>query len=263
MSRPKAAQRAAAANVAASLAALLSPARAEASRRNGAKSKGPVTPEGKARASRNALKHGLCAEHHVVVEGECPKTFAAFEAALIGDLAPVGALQMLLAGRIARAAWRLERAERIEGELFARQMDSPFGDGDLGRALIRDGNGARAFDMLLRYRAAAQAEFSRALRLLKALQAEAPAREPAPASPPELPIEPNARRNPGESPRTPAPARPAALPVPAETAACAWPMGPAQRQGTPSPSFPSQCAAAAGSSLLAGTALVPIGRCRD
>jgi hypothetical protein len=137
-------------------------------------------------------------------------------------------------------------------------MDSPFGDGDLGRALIRDGNGARAFDMLLRYRAAAQAEFSRALRLLKALQAEAPAREPAPASPPELPIEPNARRNPGESPRTPAPARPAALPMPAETAACAWPMEPAQRQGTPS--FPSQCAPAAGSSLLAGTALVPIGR---
>jgi hypothetical protein len=143
MSRPKAASRAAASNVAASLAALLSPARAEASRRNGARSKGPKTPEGKARASRNALKHGLCAGHHVVVDGESAEAFAAFEAALLADLAPAGALQTLLAGRIARAAWRLERAERIEAELFARQMEGVFGDGDLGLALIRDGNGAR------------------------------------------------------------------------------------------------------------------------
>jgi hypothetical protein len=210
MSRPKAASRAAASNVAASLAALLSPARAEASRKNGAESKGPKTPEGKARASRNALKHGLRAEHHVVVEGESPEAFAAFEAALVDDLAPEGALQMLLAGRIARAAWRLERAERIEAELFARQMDGPFGDGDLGLALIRDGNGARAFDTLLRYRGAAQAEFSRALRILKALQAEA-AQEAAPprrgraqleapeqALPGALPNKPEARGNPGE-----------------------------------------------------------------
>ena len=146
---------------------------------------GPSRPEGKARASRNALTHGLCAGHHVVVEGESAEAFAAFEAALVADLAPAGALQTLLAGRIARAAWRLERAERIEAELFARQMDGPFGEGDLGLALIRDGNGARAFDTLLRYRGAAQAELSRALRMLKALQAEAApaATSPPPASP--------------------------------------------------------------------------------
>ena len=48
------------------------PAQIEASRRNGARSRGPVTEEGKARASRNALKHGLTAMHHLVLEDEAP-----------------------------------------------------------------------------------------------------------------------------------------------------------------------------------------------
>ena len=168
----------------------LAGARAAASRSNGAKSRGPRTPEGKARSAQNALKHGLRAQRFLVVGNESAREFDALETALVDELAPEGTLQGLLAGRIARAAWRLERAERIEADLFAREMHSPLGGGDLGLALIRDGNGARAFDTLLRYRGSALAELWRALRLLKALQAE-----PAP----EQPIEPEARENPGET----------------------------------------------------------------
>ena len=51
-------------------------ARAEASRRNGARSRGPKTPEGKAQSARNALKHGLRAQRFVVVGNEKAAEFA-------------------------------------------------------------------------------------------------------------------------------------------------------------------------------------------
>ena len=54
--------------------------RAEASRRNGAKSCGPKTPEGKARSAQNALKHGFRAQKHMVLPGEDAAEFAALEA---------------------------------------------------------------------------------------------------------------------------------------------------------------------------------------
>ena len=147
----------------------VSSARAEASRRNGAKSRGPRTLEGKARSAQNALKHGMRAQKYVVLHGEDAAEFAGLEAALIEEPAPVGALQTVLARRGAVAAWRLARADRIETELFEERA---YGGGGPGLALIRDGNGTRSFETLLRYRGAALAEFWRALRTLKALQAE-------------------------------------------------------------------------------------------
>jgi hypothetical protein len=147
----------------------VSNARAEASRRNGAKSRGPKTPDGKARSAQNALKHGMRAEKHGVLPDEDATEFAELEAALGAELAPVGALQIVLARRVAVAAWRLARADRMEVELFAERR---YAGGGVGLALIRDGNGTRSFETLLRYRGAAMAELWRALKTLKALQAE-------------------------------------------------------------------------------------------
>jgi hypothetical protein len=171
-------------------------ARAEASRRNGAKSCGPKSPEGKARSAQNALKHGFRAKKHVVLDDEDAAEFAALEAALIEELAPQGALQVVLARRLAAAAWRLSRADRIESELLGRERR---GDGDLARGVIRDGHGARVLPTLLRYRGAAMAELMRSLRALKALQAEARAAAVArSAARKENPDEPESRANPSD-----------------------------------------------------------------
>ena len=94
-------------------AVAVSNARAEASRRNGARSRGPKTPEGKARSAQNALRHGMRAEKHVVLPDEDAAEFADLEATLVAELAPVGMLQTVLARRVAVAACRLARADRL------------------------------------------------------------------------------------------------------------------------------------------------------
>jgi hypothetical protein len=119
----------------------------------------------------------------------------------------VGALQAVLARRVVAAAWRLERAERLEVELFAEHH---LPGRSLGLALIRDGNGARSFDTLLRYRGGTLAELWRALRTLKALQAEESKANAA--SPHTKPIEPEARGNPRETVLPPDAGEPDAAP---------------------------------------------------
>ncbi|HEX2478527.1 MAG TPA: hypothetical protein VHK45_04560 [Geminicoccaceae bacterium] len=173
------------------VAAPASNARAEASRRNGAKSRGPRTLEGKARSSKNALKHGLRAQKHVVLPQEEAAEFAQFQAELLEELAPVGVLQTVLARRIVIAAWRLARADRMEAEVLEVRS---YEGANPGVALIRDGNGTRSFETLMRYRNAAMAELTRALRMLKALQAESGERNARPATL-RVPKEPKKARN--------------------------------------------------------------------
>src|SRR3954453_2972179 len=94
-----------------------SPAQIAASRRNGARSKGPVTPDGKERASRNALKHGLTALHHLVLEDEVPDALEALIATVTEETGAASEIEARLARRLAIALWKGERAERIETAL--------------------------------------------------------------------------------------------------------------------------------------------------
>ncbi|MCX7631517.1 MAG: hypothetical protein N2038_14915, partial [Geminicoccaceae bacterium] len=86
-----------------------SEAQREASRKNGAKSRGPITPAGKARASRNALAHGLWAAVHLVVPGEDPRALEALRAGFAADYGPRGIVSACLADRLALTFWKLLR----------------------------------------------------------------------------------------------------------------------------------------------------------
>ena len=150
-----------------------SPAQIEASRRNGARSRGPVTAEGRARASRNALKHGLAALHHVAVEGEDAAELEALTGRLLAELAPESELEARLVRRMAIAFWKGERAERMEAALIAaapRQQRNWVGTyvpvDPLGTFEIQRFNAIRG------YQAQQGRELSRCLRELRQLRRE-------------------------------------------------------------------------------------------
>ena len=94
----------------------------DANRRNALQSTGPKTPEGKAAASRNALKHGLLARD-AVLPGEDPNAFLQLQASLEDDLQPVGALEELLVQQIGTSHWRLARLSRIETGMLESSMN--------------------------------------------------------------------------------------------------------------------------------------------
>src|SRR5688500_3747049 len=99
-------------------AASVSNARAEDRRKTGATSRGPKSPEGTARSAQAAPTHGTRARKYEVLPQEDAAEVAALETAILAELAPEGALQTVLARRIAGAAWRLERADRFEAEVL-------------------------------------------------------------------------------------------------------------------------------------------------
>jgi hypothetical protein len=98
-----------------------------ANRRNAARSTRPVTPEGKAIASRNALKHGPLAKEIVVDTGEGAESRKVFDAILLDlrkQFNPQGPLEEILVGQIAVPYWRLRRAHRCEAGVIQYGLDA-------------------------------------------------------------------------------------------------------------------------------------------
>ena len=84
-----------------------------ASRANGAKSRGPVTPEGKRNSSRKNQQHSLLARA-VVLEGESRSRFNALLSSFIDELHPETVIENLLVRKMAVAHWRQMRVWEME-----------------------------------------------------------------------------------------------------------------------------------------------------
>jgi hypothetical protein len=96
----------------------ISEAKLQANRRNGAKSRGPVTLEGKRRSSLNAYRSGIhgqivcaTAEELAVYQKHTSGVFTEFE--------PAGPTETFLVASISDNMWRIARIRAIEGCIFA------------------------------------------------------------------------------------------------------------------------------------------------
>ena len=91
--------------------------RSEQARINGAKSKGPITEEGKAKSSGNSLKHGLTSKT-LVLQNETKEDFEALLHDYNVRLCPADRVELDLVVEMAGARWRILRALSIETALI-------------------------------------------------------------------------------------------------------------------------------------------------
>jgi hypothetical protein len=126
---------------------------------------GPRTAEGKARSAMNATRHGLAAQ--VMRDPVEEERFKARLASLVADLEPVGETETALVERIAMALHRLERAERLEAEVFEGADQRGTSEGAL---LLKSPKALRTLDVVVRYGGAADAQLWRSLRALEIRQ---------------------------------------------------------------------------------------------
>jgi len=158
-----------------------------ATRANGAKSRGPVTPEGKARSSRNACRHGL-SNPHLAAELTClyvenRAEFVVIHEALADEFEPATASEALLVEEMAVCRWCLLRAWSMERALVDEERAGMHNEIELCRTNV-DGalraaagvrqlalNHAGTLAFLERYETRLSRQFDRALRRLGDLRA--------------------------------------------------------------------------------------------
>ena len=96
-----------------------------ANRENARHSTGPKTPEGKARSSANALRHGLLARNAVLpIEDGAP--YLELLAALEDEFQPLGLHETYLIEQMASARWNLDRLERIRTGFITHRFNKAY-----------------------------------------------------------------------------------------------------------------------------------------
>ena len=95
----------------------------EAARRNGARSRGPKTPEGKARSAMNGFKHGRYAKLACVLRGENKDAFHDLLQSLIRRFQPADEAELNLVRSLASIDWRLARIVAAESRILDIEID--------------------------------------------------------------------------------------------------------------------------------------------
>jgi hypothetical protein len=221
-----------------------SPLQIVAAQKNGAKSQGPATPEGRAISARNAARHGNCSKA-LVLTTEDEASFAEHQKNYFDEFLPVGDIEFGLVTDMVAAKWRQWRLWTLETALYDLQMDKQmkmiddtFNSIDnttrCAIAFQALADESKALALLLRYETSMRRMHEKCLKTLLELQsirkaAESNPAEVAPtfAEPTELPKE-SVASNQLDTPiqklrNEPGDPNPAAEITPAETAECEFP----------------------------------------
>jgi len=102
---------------------MISEKQIKANRQNSKKSTGPKTAEGKAKVSKNAVKHGLFAAE-AVITGENAADYEAYRDEFLAEMKPVGAVETMLAERFVSLSWRLLRAQRMQNQAMEDYIEN-------------------------------------------------------------------------------------------------------------------------------------------
>ncbi len=124
-----------------------------ASRANGAKSRGPVTSEGRLRSSRSSIERGMLART-VVLDRESRPRFDALMTSLQAELRPEATTENPLIHKMTVSHWRLMRLWGMERSGFSNQVN------DAGPP---DARGGKSVVHLNEYEMRFDRQFTRAL----------------------------------------------------------------------------------------------------
>ncbi len=138
---------------------MASAAQVLANHANAQHSTGPKSDEGKARASRNNLKHGLTLGV-LTLSPEEQTQFCDFEAKMRTECNPEGALECEAFQQFLDGAARINKIRGIVGAMIEQFNDDPLLQPDT----------EAAYRQLNRYRAAAEMTVYRAIKTLRELQ---------------------------------------------------------------------------------------------
>ena len=141
------------------------PAQQDAARANGARSRGPVSEAGKARARRNNIRHGLCGGELALMPGEDAAELEGLRAAVAADWRPRDAFERHWVAELVAALWRQKRLRVLElAGLAAAAAEQPASEASLKRLVT-----------FARYGARIDKDIGRAIQALRALQGRAAA----------------------------------------------------------------------------------------
>ena len=166
-------------------------AQIEASRANGRRSQGPVTPEGKARSALNAYRHGLLA-HTMVLRIEDKEAFGHYFDQHLEHWKPFDDVEMNLVEEMVGAAWRGRRAAGMQTMVYDAEIAAIEPSGCGGNDLVDAFNrlaASPALGLFHRYETHYHRIYHRCIATLMKLQ-KARLAAPTESAEAELPNEP-------------------------------------------------------------------------